>query len=346
MISELHIQNFQSHKDTTLEFDPGVNVIVGTSDSGKTSIIRALRLVMQNRPSGDAFVSKWIKKGTVSRVEMTVDGDIVARQEYPTKQYELNDLEFRAFGLSVPEEISEALNMNETNLQGQLDSPFLLSSSPGEVAAHFNKVAHLNQIDTGLQNVQRVIKTLTSDIEYNKQQKQKLTADLEQFSHLQMFEADIEVIEELQIQSKRRKTKVSDLNVLISRFKEVQEMLKEKADVLKLDSLIDSILNNTEQKRTLSVSIRRLDSLTAGIKADLQSLITYATVLNLEESLERLLQLYKVRSEQIQRGILLKKTVTTINSTFVSLSTAEAEYERLHAQFEFEMPDICPLCGK
>jgi len=55
MIKYLQIQNFQSHKDSLLEFDPGVNVIVGSSDSGKTAVIRALRWLVWNRPSGDAF---------------------------------------------------------------------------------------------------------------------------------------------------------------------------------------------------------------------------------------------------------------------------------------------------
>jgi len=59
MIKTLSIQNYQSHKDSTLEFDPGVNVIVGSTDSGKTAIIRALRWLIWNRPNGDSFRSTW-----------------------------------------------------------------------------------------------------------------------------------------------------------------------------------------------------------------------------------------------------------------------------------------------
>jgi len=46
MINSLTIQNFQSHKNTTLEFDNGINIIIGQSDSGKTAIIRALNWVI------------------------------------------------------------------------------------------------------------------------------------------------------------------------------------------------------------------------------------------------------------------------------------------------------------
>ena len=59
MIQSLQINNFQSHKYSVMELHKGVNVIIGPSDSGKTTILRALRWLVWNRPSGDAFRSDW-----------------------------------------------------------------------------------------------------------------------------------------------------------------------------------------------------------------------------------------------------------------------------------------------
>ena len=39
MISSVHIKNFQKHKDLSLEFTPGINVITGKSDAGKSADI-------------------------------------------------------------------------------------------------------------------------------------------------------------------------------------------------------------------------------------------------------------------------------------------------------------------
>ena len=78
MIQSVHIQNFQSHKNSTLEFSPGVNIIVGTSDSGKTAIIRALRWVVWNRPSGDSLRSTW---GGKTSVEICLDKGSVERSK-------------------------------------------------------------------------------------------------------------------------------------------------------------------------------------------------------------------------------------------------------------------------
>jgi exonuclease SbcC len=59
MIDSLSIQNFQSHEKTELEFDEGINIIIGQSDSGKSAILRALNWVVNNKPNGEAFKSNW-----------------------------------------------------------------------------------------------------------------------------------------------------------------------------------------------------------------------------------------------------------------------------------------------
>ena len=60
MITKIEIKNFQSHKNTVLEFDKGVNVICGESDNGKSAVIRAIRWVVENYPQGtDKINSNW-----------------------------------------------------------------------------------------------------------------------------------------------------------------------------------------------------------------------------------------------------------------------------------------------
>ena len=51
----LHLINFQSHLNTVIELHPGLNILVGESDQGKTAIIRALRWLFYNEPRGTGF---------------------------------------------------------------------------------------------------------------------------------------------------------------------------------------------------------------------------------------------------------------------------------------------------
>lgn len=48
-ISSIHIVGYRNFKDTTIEFNDGVNVIIGPNNSGKSNILRALRLVFDTK---------------------------------------------------------------------------------------------------------------------------------------------------------------------------------------------------------------------------------------------------------------------------------------------------------
>lgn len=54
-IRQLKIKNYTSHKDSVIDFDPGVTSIVGLSEQGKTNIFHALRTVCyaENWPVAD-----------------------------------------------------------------------------------------------------------------------------------------------------------------------------------------------------------------------------------------------------------------------------------------------------
>ena len=76
MIRKLNIQNIQSHKNTELEFSPGINAIVGSSNNGKSAILRALYWVRYNRPLGiDNLLSHWacdIKGNQIAPMQATI----------------------------------------------------------------------------------------------------------------------------------------------------------------------------------------------------------------------------------------------------------------------------------
>ena len=47
-IKKIELHNFQSHEYTEMEFDRGLNVILGNSDVGKTAILRAIKWALYN----------------------------------------------------------------------------------------------------------------------------------------------------------------------------------------------------------------------------------------------------------------------------------------------------------
>jgi exonuclease SbcC len=132
--TKLTIENFQSHENTVIDLSPGVTVLVGESDRGKSAVIRALRWLVLGEPKGAGFV----RAGeTRCKVRLDYDtGDYVERIKSPRDNvYLCNDSAYRGFGNTPPLEIQEITGVakNEVagepfcpNIAGQHDPPFLL----------------------------------------------------------------------------------------------------------------------------------------------------------------------------------------------------------------------------
>ena len=100
MIKSFSLKNFQSHKNSLITLNRGVNVIIGDSDSGKSSIARAFRAVVENRPSGDEFVSNW--GGRMELVLETDEATVSRIRDKGYNAYLLDNQEFVAFKTDVP----------------------------------------------------------------------------------------------------------------------------------------------------------------------------------------------------------------------------------------------------
>lgn len=160
MIKRLEIKNFQAHASSDLRLAPGLNVIVGPTDSGKTSVPRALWWLLHNRPLGTAFRSSWAKPSDPTSVVAELDdGTKLVRLRTDTKNiYSLQTTdrseEYKAIGGEVPPTITAALAIDESAFQGQHDRHYLLSDNPGEVARKLNAiVGDLSLIDVALSRV-------------------------------------------------------------------------------------------------------------------------------------------------------------------------------------------------
>ena len=153
MIESVHIQNFQSHKDTKIDFSKGVNVLIGASDAGKSAVFRAIQWCLYNRPLGDGFRSYWGGDTSVT-IRFSEGRELTRIKGKGVNSYFLDDVELKAFGTQPPEEVMALHNLDQTlNVQAQVDPIFLLQSSPGEVAKHFNEIADLEKIDTTSKNL-------------------------------------------------------------------------------------------------------------------------------------------------------------------------------------------------
>jgi len=155
MLTSLKIRNFQSHKKSTLKFKKGVNIISGKSDSGKSSIKRAIGWTVNNKPFGNSFRSHW---GGKTSVTLKTDKDTIKRSKGKFNYYYLNKKKFTAFGANVPSEIRNTIRISNIGIQNQFDPHFLFSLSGGEVSKFINKIINIEIIDESINNINKAIK--------------------------------------------------------------------------------------------------------------------------------------------------------------------------------------------
>ena len=48
-IARIRVKNFRCFQDMTVDFQPGLNVIIGENNAGKTTLLKALSLVFERR---------------------------------------------------------------------------------------------------------------------------------------------------------------------------------------------------------------------------------------------------------------------------------------------------------
>ena len=348
MIQKLKIKNFQSHGETELEFHKGVNIVVGASDAGKSTIIRAIRWIIWNRPSGDAIRSVW---GGETSAEIVTDGVAIKRGKDKTDYYELYNgtgkpTVFKAIGTGVPEELNGVLNLSEINISYQLDAPFLLSETPGDVAKHFNRVAKLDMIDRATSNINSAIRDITSDIKHKDKQIENYTEELSKFDHLEKFEAEVEVLEGMEKLYDATWKKWTKLGALILDYNTVKEDIERESKILQDEEKVNKLLELYEEKESKAERYESLRSLLDDLALVQDNIKEAQEYVEDEKEVNNLLTLYSNKKTVVERVLSVSKLLSNLTYTSSDINKKALKLKELEGKWEREFPDVCPLCGK
>ena len=346
MIQQLSLTNFQSHKKTKLEFSDGVNVIIGGSDSGKTSIIRALKWLVFNRPGGDAFRSTW---GGDTTIQLTVDNIPIRRTKSgkDINLYQKDGIKYAAFGTEVPNDITDLLNLNEINLQAQMDSPFLISSTPGDVAKHFNQIAHLDQIDSGLKKVQQELTTIQHTIRVKEDQIKQDTEELKKFDHLEKFEIDVEVLEDMQNRFLQKVNESRTLKTLIEAISTTQNLIDAQSEILVLEPQLNKVLGWIAERTELADKQEQLEALIEELKGIEEDIEDHTYIVTAEKPVNDLLEMFVKKAKLDDLSQSIEKLITNITNTENALQNTYNKVKILEKEFaDGFINNICPLCGQ
>lgn len=334
MIDKIQLRDFGTHRKLDIEFGPYVNSIIGTNFQGKSTILRAIKWVVLNRPSGDSFINWDANKASV---RLITDKTKVTRSKgKSTNIYRLNGKEFRAFGNDVPKEIKRALNIAEINFQGQHDAPFWFCETAGEVSRQLNAIVNLEVIDETLANIASEIR------------KSKITIDVisERITELETTQKDLDYVDDLN----------ENLTELESLEKRHSEIARERSV---LYDIVESVVLHVNRRKNAVAAVSDSKSaLYAGAK--------YQKITVQVENLSKLVESGEIYQKQIdekpppfgplgkfrtnwlktrQSFTILEGLLDQAEEATDKTKYTKKELRQCQKELKKEVGSNCPLCG-
>ena len=201
---KLIIDNFQNHKHTEIEFSDGITVFVGKTDSGKTAIFRAIKLILKNKPRGNGFISVFAEKNKkqkpTTNVSLTLEDDteVIRTKSETVNKYtvkkEDKEETFENFGVNIPPEILDTIEANsvlidtdtffDINISEQLAPPFLITESPSVKTKVIDKVAKIDILNKAIKNNHLKLQNTLSNEKQIVLDIEKLENELKEFDTL------------------------------------------------------------------------------------------------------------------------------------------------------------------
>jgi exonuclease SbcC len=362
MIQSIHLKNFQAHRNTFVELSEGVNIITGASDNGKSAILRAFLWVILNRPLGDDVKNWYMDDSETTEVQIVLkNGTIITKSKRKDSIYTIKtptglnrrdgqrykEKRFEAFKQDVPDEIQEAFNMNDINIQDQHKPYFMISDSSGDVAKKFNQLAGLDIIDRMFKNLNKFILEDSRNIDRGSEASKTLEKEIEALSFVDDAKKDVEKYTSLERQKRIVDAEQSSLkkanNTLIGLEKlkeEIRGIFTIEEDLKVLSSLVN-IHEEAESKNAVLKSIlSRLNKTEEEVRDDEEwfSLETPLSVIS------GLLAEYKTLKSEANN---LSSLLLNLNTTQKELEDSELKAKSLEEDFSsfLEIHKVCPLCG-
>lgn len=317
-IKKLDLINFQSHKFSSLDFDDGLNVIVGPSDNGKTSILRAIRWVLFNEPQGMSMLRN--NEDFVSvRVYFNNDYSVERKRSKKENLYIIHNektgevKEFNSLRTGLPPEVLDIIKIRKVsldknneinfNIQFQHDGPFMFSYTSTQKSALIGKMYNLDVVDKAIDETNKDIKSQKSDIKRLNEELKDLEEKIKVYDDIEKDEELLKRREKFTNNIEASVAKLDNINTLKAKLLDNQEknqFLKDKIKdfdkVLSSQNLIDKALKDfamREKYITYKAKYTRLLDDILKTRAIYEKSKTVADNLNLDATVVKSLDKYK-----------------------------------------------------
>ena len=374
---EIELKNVGIIREAKLEFKKGLNLIIGASSSGKSTLLRAIRSMMDNTFS-DSNVSYGEKKLAI-KIKDEENTAIYVRDLGSTTNkttYKINDTVYTKVGRNPPDELSSLFKISPVEIDGekinfnfssQFAGPFLLLGSQSLL---YSILTYRSSFD-----ITKINDLYYSDLKKTKQEinvleKTKDNLEQERYRLSQKYDA-LKDVPDMFIEMQRVKQKyaqVESLRKTITRFKELlsaQELERDRVNqinalLVKFPDVFEQyrkfqLLFTVQEKREVLarlMSIGSMDALNTNIERlntlynASSTLNTYISIREKREALKSIL--VKLNGLPELRSLELLTYYTEMQESIEDEKTSRNTIENEQNEIEkcINAVGVCPLCNQ
>lgn len=343
MLKSISLKNFQSHKDTHLEFHPGINVIVGDNRAGKTSILRALYVAAFNPLGYLKYYRRYQKHWPV--IELEWDDHIIARDK---DGYLLNGKRYGAVKDTVPKDISNILNLKDINFKMQRDELFLISSSPGARAKIIGSASGLEDQEQLTDYCTKKIRETTDNIKAKEHLKtilKKRVSELKDINRLaikfSIFDKRLEEIEAIE-------TAFAQVSEAVKELSNLQLLLDEEERIISMRERVVSFRGFEKEEEEIGNIIADLQSVLLKLKDPTMILAAEDSLRKIRKKMDGLLVEENKANEIKKETREIKNLVTGLFDVQTKMTRVLKTHKEARVEWERLMKELgkCPFCGK
>lgn len=337
---EVKIKNFQAIRNAHLSFPPGLTVIVGQSNTGKTNIFRAIRALVFNRAS-DSYITVG---ETYTAVQVGYNGHTVTWKRDTNlaskNLYQVDGESYHKMGRGQFDLVADSIRMPEItmmakkeqlNFMRQMAYPFLLDRSETEL---FEFLSMTGDSDS----FRAIQKTMKDDLLELGREKDFAILRVDDLTH----------------QQDGLQKKIRLLSPVDKVLEDAVSITSKVAYLEDFESLITSSKKHTEEVRLLDQEIIRLSAVIPAsstlnqLEKYLNSLDDMQTTISRCKKLEEQIssfkiivessykkeQFYKEILQEIEKSIAFEKKVQSFADVFIRIGDLTAQIKTLQTTID------------
>lgn len=329
---KIQMHNCQGHADS--EFDTGDAVftaVTGATDKGKSTVVRACKLVRDNPRGIESFIRNGQKDmsitfDAVQRIKKTgLNAYIVQGHQEP----------FKALNGAVPKQVEDALNLGEENIQDQHTAIFLLDQSSGKIAQKLSKLTDLEPTTKALKIIATKKRTSNTEITAFNKAIESVQNQLVLLEHADAMDKELSAIERKRVSIDRLQKKHTVLSNVYNNAVKAQKKVADmpNTDMLQPAKQLVVDYNVIQSDKSMETEIANCISTVQQLHQQLE--------FNPSKLLHRAVKIQAMREEET----VLNNITVKYNRASYSLRKLEKKLTAAIAKKKELIGDTCPLCG-